>query len=324
MSGMDLKKIKIRKEVIVGFLFVVALTILIWGIMYLKGTELFRNRMIVYAVYDKVNGLVPANPITINGLTVGQVKSLKFSKKNPRKIIAVLYLNNADYPIPRNSVARIISSDLMGSKEVDIILGDSKALLANGDTLNASTEATLGEEVNQQLAPLKRKAENLISSIDTLATVLNQVLNEGTRDNLVEAIGHIKEALQNLAHTTYNLDTLMEDQRSNLGHIIGNVESISSNLKKNNDKINNVINNFSDLSDSLASINVPATFARINHVVTTLDTIIAKIERGDGSVGLLVNDKKLYNEVEKAARDLNLLLEDIKANPKKYVKVSVF
>ena len=321
---MDLKKFKIRKEVIVGFLFVAALTILIWGIMYLKGTEMFRNRMIIYAVYDKVNGLVPANPVTINGLKVGQVKSLSFSKENPRKIIAVLYINNADYPIPVNSVARIYSADLMGSKEIDIVLGDSPVMLKNGDTLVSATEATLGESVNQQLAPLKVKAENLISSIDTLATVMNQVLNKNTRNDLVEAIEHVKETLENLAHTTMNLDTLMSSQRNNLARIINNVESISSNLKKNNDKITNILENFSDVSDSIAKANIPATFSQVNKTLADLDAVIGKINRGEGSLGLLVNDQKLYNEVEKAARDLNLLLEDIKANPSKYIKVSVF
>lgn len=321
---MNLGKFRIRKEVVVGGIFVAALVILVWGIMYLKGTELLRRRMLVYAVYDKVNGLVPANPVTINGLVVGQVKSLDFSTKDPRKIVAVLYINKSKYPIPRNSVARIVSSDLMGSREVDILLGNSKELLKDGDTMYSATEATLGDQVNQQLAPLKRKAENLISSIDTLATVLNQVLNAETRQNLVGSILHIKEALDNLAHTTYNLDTLVTNERQNLSRIIGNVESISSNLKRNNDQINKIISNFSDISDSLAKANVPATLAQVNRAVASLDLALTKINTGQGSLGLLVNDQKLYNEVEKAARDLNLLLEDIKANPKKYVKVSVF
>ena len=321
---MDLKKIKIRKEIIVGFVFVAALALLIWGIMYLKGTELFRNRMIVYAVYDRVNGLVPANPVTINGLVVGQVKTLEFSEKNTRQIVATLYINKAHYPIPANSVARIISSDLMGSKEIAIVLGDSAVLLKSGDTLKSLIEATLGDQVNQQLLPLKRKAESLISSIDTLATVLNQVLNADTRQNLVTSIGNIRQALDNLAHTTYNLDTLVTSERDNLARIISNVESISSNLKKNNEKINHILDNFSDISDSLAKANVPATINEVNRVVVNLNDVVTRINKGEGSLGLLVNDKKLYNELEKASRDLNLLLEDIKANPKKYVKVSVF
>lgn len=321
---MDLKKIKVRTEIKVGLIFVIAIAIMVWGIMYLKGTEIFKPRTIIYAVYDKVSGLVPSNSVTINGLQVGQVKSLYFSKKNPGKIIAVLYLTDTSLPIPKNSVAKIFSSDLIGSKEVAIMLGDSKEYIKDGDTLNSITEATLTEEVNQQLAPLKKKVENLILSIDTLATVMNQVLNANTRDNLVVAIEHIKESLQNLAHTTYNLDTLMDTQKDNLAAIISNIESITTNLSRNNGQITNILTNFSNISDSLVRSNIPGTVQQLNKTLTDVNTVINKINRGEGSLGLLVNDQNLYKEVEKTARDLNLLLEDIKANPKKYLKVSVF
>jgi len=212
----------------------------------------------------------------------------------------------------------------MGSKEVAIVLGNSTSLIQNGDTLKSQTEATLGEEVNMQLMPLKKKAENLISTIDTLATVMTLVLNSNTRDDLVEAVAHVREALQNLAHTTYYIDTLVGQQRNNLSRIISNVESISSNLKKNESQITNILNNFSNISDSIAKLKVPETFNRLDQTIAELNSVIGKVDRGEGSLGLLVNDQKLYMELEKAARDLNLLLEDIKANPKKYVKVSVF
>ncbi len=314
---------KIRKEVKVGILFVVSVAILIWGIMFLKGLELFKKHQTFISVYDHVNGLVTSNPVTIKGLKVGQVTKLYFHPKNPGKIIVELYLDG-DYPIPKNSYARIFSSDLLGSREVEIVLGDSNILAQNGDTLKSITEATLGEEVNRQLLPLKRKAENLISSIDTVATIIQMVLNKNTRDNLVHSIEHVKEALENLAHTTYNIDTLVSTQRNHLSAIITNVESISENLRNNNGKIENIINNLSDVSDSLAKAKIPYTFNQINAAIANLDTILQKVNRGEGTVGLLLNDDKLYKEVEKAARDLNLLLEDIKANPKKYVKVSVF
>jgi phospholipid/cholesterol/gamma-HCH transport system substrate-binding protein len=113
-------------------------------------------------------------------------------------------------------------------------------------------------------------------------------------------------------------------QRSHLANIIGNLESISLNLKNNNQKINNILTNFSQISDSLAKAKIPATISQIHKAVTDIDSAVNKINSGKGTLGLLLNDQKLYNEVEKAARDLNLLLEDIKANPKKYVKVSVF
>ena len=157
-----------------------------------------------------------------------------------------------------------------------------------------------------------------------MATIIQELLNKNTRDNLVLAIEHVKEALQNLAHTTYNIDTLVETQRMHLASIISNVESISYNLRQNNDKIKNILSNFSDISDSLAKANIPAILNNIDRTISDLDGAIRKINKGEGSVGLLLNDEKLYNEVTKAAKDLNLLLEDIKANPSKYVKVSVF
>jgi phospholipid/cholesterol/gamma-HCH transport system substrate-binding protein len=315
--------ITFSKEVKVAIVFIVATAVLIWGIMYLKGLEFFTHRQVVYAVYNRVNGLVRSNPVTINGLKIGQVKDIYFQKNEKGRIIVELYIAN-DYPIPSNSTAQIVSSDLMGSKEVEIDLGDSKKFIKEGDTLNAMTAATFGEEVNQQLLPIKHKAEDLISSIDTLVTTVQEVLNKNTRDDLVEAIGHVRESLKNLAHMTYNMDTLIDKERSHLSGIINNVSSISANLRQNNDKITNILNNFSAFSDSLARTNVPATFNRVNKAIEDLTLVIDKINKGQGSLGLLLNNDSLYREVNKAARDLNLLLEDIRLNPKKYVKVSVF
>lgn len=314
---------KIRKEIKVGVIFVVATAILIWGLMYLKGLELLKTSRTFYAVYDQVNGLVAANPISIKGLKVGQVKKLYFDPTNPKNIIVELYVLG-DYPIAKNSHARIFSSSLLGSPEVEIIPGDSPDMAKTGDTLASMVEATLGQEVNKQLLPLKTKAENLISSIDTIAIIIQQVLNKNTRENLVEAIEHVKQTLGNIAHTTQNLDTLMGSQRDNLSNIISNVESISNNLKQNNDKITNVLTNFSNISDSLAKARIPTTIAQLNKAIGNLDLILLKINKGEGTVGQLLTNEQLYKEVEKAARDLNLLLEDVKKNPGKYVKVSVF
>jgi phospholipid/cholesterol/gamma-HCH transport system substrate-binding protein len=316
-------KLTISKEIKVAVIFVVAISVLVWGIMYLKGLEIFTHKRVIYAVYDRVNGLVKANPVTINGLKVGQVKNLYFSKINKGRIIVELYIAD-DYPIPKNSQATITSSDLLGSKEVAITLGNSPEAVKEGDTIKSMTEATFGEAVSQQLAPLKKKAEGLISSIDTLVGSFQDLLNKETRNNLIASIEHIKLSLDNLAHMTANVDTLIDKERNNLAAIINNIASISSNLKQNNEKINTIFTNFSALSDSLAKANIPATFNQINKAVTDLTVVLDKVNKGQGTIGQLVNNDSLYKEVTKAAKDLNLLLEDIKANPKKYVKVSVF
>ncbi len=314
---------KIKKEIKVGFVFVVALAVLVWGLMYLKGLDIFKHKTTVFAVYDKVDGLMVANAVSISGMQVGQVSKLSFSKTERGKIIAEFIISE-DYPIPIDSKARIFSSSLIGAKGVEIIPGTSKEIVRDGDTLNALIDASLGEEVNKQLGPLKKKAEDLISSIDTVANIVKEILNQKTRDNLVASIDNIKITLQHLAHVSSSLDTLFGKQGKHLAGIISNVESISNNLKNNNEKISNILSNFSNLSDSITRAKIPSTFNQINKAVADLSTIIGKINSGEGSASQLINNRQLYNEVEKAAHDLNLLLEDIKANPKKYVKVSVF
>lgn len=314
---------KIRKEIKVGVVFVVATAILIWGLMFLKGLELLKTSRTFYAVYDHVNGLTAANPISIKGVKVGQVKKIYFDETHPERIIVELYVLG-DYPIAKNSTARIFSSSLLGSPEIDIIPGNSTVMAQSGDTLQSQMEPSLGQEVNQQLIPLKTKAENLIVSIDSIAIILKQVLNKNTRDNLSDAIANVKITLENLAATTQDLESLMGSQKKNLASIISNVESISSNLKNNNEKITNILTNFSSLSDSLVKAKIPQTIGQVNKAITDLDSALVKINRGEGTVGQFLNNDQLYKEVEKAARDLNLLLEDIKKNPSKYVKVSVF
>jgi len=315
--------IKYQREIKIGIVFIMATLVLIWGLMYLKGLELLTPSRTFYAVYDNVDGLVVSNPVTLNGLQIGQVNILTFDHRHNGKIICELYIKS-DFPFPKNSIARIRSSSLLGSKEVAIILGNATAPANKGDTLRSEIEASLSSEVNKQLLPLKLKAESLINSIDSVATIVQLVLNRNTRENLVQAIDHVKDALANIAHATYDIDTLVSTQRKNIAGIIVNVESISKNLKQNNEKITHIINNLSDISDSLAKARIPATIMQVNLAVKSLNTTLEKINKGDGSLGLLVNDQKLYLDLESAARNLNLLIEDLKANPKKYLKISVF
>jgi len=315
--------IKLSKELKVGVVFVIALSVLIWGLMYLKGLEIFQPKKVVFAVYDRVNGLVAANPVTIKGMSVGQVKKMYFSKKDVGKIVVELIITQ-DYPIPKNSVAKIFSSGLISSKEVEIVLGDSKEVLKDGDTLQALTESSLTDEVTRQLIPLKVKAEGLISSIDTVANLVKELLNKRTRDNLIMAVQNINTVTGNLASISANMDTLVGRERTRLGNIISNVESISKNLRQNNENISNILTNFSNLSDSLAKARIPATINKVNSALEDINQVLDKINKGQGNMSLLLNDRKLYDEVAKAATDLNLLLEDIKANPSRYIKIKVF
>jgi len=227
-------------------------------------------------------------------------------------------------PIPVNSAARIYSSDLLGSKAVEIKLGTSGEYAQPGDTLLSEVEVSIKEEVNRQLQPIKSKAEDLMQSIDTVLTMLQRLFGGANTDNIAKSVEHIANSFENLESTTSTLDTLISGQKSRMERILENIESITLNLKNNQDNFNNIIDNFSSLSDTLASARVSETLQGVNNAMNEITAITNRINRGEGSIGMLVNNDSLYIELEKSARELNLLLEDIRQNPKKYVKFSLF
>jgi phospholipid/cholesterol/gamma-HCH transport system substrate-binding protein len=313
---------KIKREVKVGILVVASSAFLYWGFNFLKGRNYLSSNRIFYAKYDQVNGLVKANWVMVNGVKVGEVSGIEFIDTKGRVLVEMSIENKIE--IPSNTLARIYNSDVLGSKAIEFVLGDSKSLAESGDTLTAAIQPSITEEVSYQMLPIKRKAESVMASLDSVLAVIQYVFNEDTRDNLAHTFESIKFVIQNLEHTTYNLDTLMTTQRSRLAQILSNIESISSNFKNNNAKLTNVINNFSDISDSLSKAKIVSTINNANTAITNFSLITEKINNGEGSLGLLVNDDSLYNSLEKSSKDLDLLLEDLRLNPQRYVHVSVF
>ena len=314
---------KLSREFLVGIVFVVAIALFIWGYNYLKGWDVFTKQKSFFGVYNQVNGLMKANPVSINGLKVGQVKNLYFEENNSGRIVVEIVVTS-DFPIPVNSIAKIYSSDLMGSKAIEIDLGNSIVIAVAGDTLLTSIEAGLKEEVNRQVQPIKKKAEDLLATIDSAVTVISEIFNENARRNLAQSFESIKNTLEAIQNASYEIDTLVTVERNRLADILTNIESITKNLDKNKDNINNIISNFSAISDTLAKAEIPKTFNNANIALKNIADIADKINKGEGTIGMLIHNDSLYYQLEKSAANLNKLLEDIKKNPKKYVRFSLF
>lgn len=314
---------KLSKEFKIGLIVAIALALLYWGINFLKGKNVFSNERVFTAIYHDVGGLEKTNPVTINGLNVGQVRSMNFTTDGSAKVsIEIVIKNNIN--IPKNSTAKIVSSDLLGSKAVEIKLGNSNDFAETGDTLISEIEMSIKDEVNRQLQPIKTKAEDLMSSIDTVLTMLQGLVSHDNRDNFAKSVRHIANSFENLESTTSTLDTLVTGQKHRIENILSNLESITSNLKDNKENLNNIITNFSAMSDSLAKVRFAETMLNVDRMMVEMASISEKINSGEGSLGMLVNDDSLYIELEKSSKELNLLLEDIRLNPKKYVRFSVF
>ena len=314
---------KRQKQILIGISFIVAIALFIWGYNFLKGNDIFNKQTVYYAKYHEVNGLEVSNPVVINGMRIGQVASMKFDPDLSGDIIVEFWITNK-FPIPENSIARIFSSDLMGSKAVDIKLGNSPDLAKDYDTLATSIEASLMEEVNAQVQPIKAKAENLLASIDTLVIAFQTIFNESARNNLQESFDNINQSFNNIQSATSTIDTLMVSEGNRVASILKNIDSLTATLSANREKFATIINNFEEISDSLARADIPGTFNRANQTLDELETILAKINEGEGTLGMLMHNDTLYMELNKSAEELNLLLKDIRENPKRYVKFSLF
>ena len=315
--------LKLTREIKIGITFVVTLAAFYWGVNFLKGVDIFSNVHKIYAVYPKVNGLMRSNPVTINGLNVGKVSNISFKNDTSRFLVVELSISH-DLPIPKNSIARIYSSDLLGSKAVEILLGNSTVYATKGDTLRSDAKASLEDEVNRQVLPLKLKAESLMGSFDTLISVLNEVMNEKTRDNLIKSFESIRNTIKHLEITTSSIDTIVSSQKGRMSEIIINIESITRNIKNNNQQISSAIHNVSTMTDTLAAANLSKTISTTQRALQNFEQITDKINKGKGTMGMLINNDSLYKQLEGSSRNLNLLLEDMKAHPSKYVHFSVF
>lgn len=315
--------VKLNREVKIGMLFLVALGLLYWGVTFLKGSSLFSQDRKFYALYERVEGLQTANPVVINGLEVGQVTSLELLHDGTGRIL-VAFVVSDPVPIARNTVAEIYSSDLLGSKSVNLKLGNASTFLQSGDTLQSAIQRSLQEEVNAQVQPLKKKAEDLMLSVDTMVTAIQGIFNETARENLTRSFASIRNTIAQLESTTHNIDTLISAERQSLGQIIRNLNTISGAVADNSASIEATLQNISAISDSVAQIDFTTTLRNTNQALQEFSSIMHKVDAGKGSLGQFINNDSLYQNMEAASRELNLLLLDMKLHPKRYVHFSVF
>lgn len=312
---------KINNETKVGIITVFSVTILILGYNYLKGKEVLTNTIDIYAEYAQINGIKESNPILYNGFAVGKITDLELTEKGT--IIATLTLKPG-LQIPDNTIAKIVSQDLLGAKAIVLQFGDSRTFIEEGDTLRTDMEMSLAESVNSEVLPVKQKAEKLLSTMDSILVSIQYILNPNFRSNIDQSFASIKRSIETLEVTATRVDSMVKYQAARFKVISSNIESISTNLKNNNQKISDILSNIDQISDSLTRINFVQTIDRANKALQDIAIITEKINTGQGTLGMLVNDDKLYHNLNQSSRDLDRLLVDLRLNPKRYVNVSVF
>jgi len=312
---------KLTKTSKIGILVVLCLTLLIWGINFLKGRDIFRTEKVYYAKYKNVGGLTATTLVTLNGLKVGYVRDIYFAEDLSGDLIVKIALRN-NFPLPVGTSAQISSSDLLGSKVVKLNLGKSVKLLQPSDTLVSQMDADIMQQVNEQIAPIKAKAERLIENLDSIVSTASKILNNDSQHNIVESIRQIHQTMANLEKISATLNDVITGQKKNLSSTFTNISDISGSLKDNSAKLEHVMSNLSVFSDSLTKLEVNKTVGHIDGTVTELNRILSKIDTANGTLGLLVNDPRLYQNVNYSTENLNRLLVDFRLNPKRYVHFS--
>lgn len=315
---------KLKKEVKVGAVMLLIIGLLFWGANFLKGTNIFSSSRTYFAVYEMVDGLTKSNPVIINGLKVGKVEDIEFMPDNSGHLVVTFSLNENDVEIPEDTKAKIVSTGLLGSKSIDLQLGRSVTIAKEGDTLTSDIEASLTEAVNQQIAPLKNKAEALIKTVDSAITTVSIIFNKKARGNLDASFTSIRQSLEIFENSMRKFDGMVEDERNHIHKIFANVESITSNFSKNNEVLTQTMANLNTITDSLAGANLRQTVNDASIAMQEAAEAMRKINRGEGSLGQLISNDTLYNNLESAANNLDLLMIDMKEHPNRYVHFSIF
>ncbi len=315
---------KYSKEVTVAVIVLMSIGLFYFGMNYLKGIDIFSQRLEYHAVYQHIDGLSADNSVTLNGFKVGKVTDVTLNPDQSGTIIVNFAIFEKNLQIPKGSVAKIVSLDLLGTKAISLELSDSSEFAENRTELIAANEQDLQSAVDERIKPLEQKTKELLGSIDSAVVVVQSILNKEARENLSASFESIKRSFEIFEKTALKVDNLVAAETEKISGIITNLHSITTNLKNNNRAISNVMNNFSTISDSLAQVDFAETMQNASVALKSTAEIMDKINHGEGTIGMLVHNDTLYTNLENTAEDLDLLLEDMRINPKRYVHFSIF
>ncbi|MBD1430279.1 MULTISPECIES: MlaD family protein [Sphingobacterium] len=308
---------KLSNETKVGALTAIAIALLFIGYSFLKGNDVFSSENTFYTDYDNVDGLAVSNPVLVNGFKIGRVS--KTTLLDNGKIRTEFKIED-DYNIPSNTIARISNDGFLGGKVIVFDLGNSKTYARDGDPLQSDVQANLLQKVE----PLQKKVEDLVVKLDSVLSAVNTALDDEFQRDFKTSLRSISKSLKNVETITSDVEDLMGSERVRLAKIMQNLESITNNFKNNSSRINHIVANLDNLSSDLSKTEIKATVDNANQAMKNVLAITDKINKGEGSIGLLVNDDKLYNNLSNASDNLDQLVNDLKTNPGKYLKISIF
>jgi phospholipid/cholesterol/gamma-HCH transport system substrate-binding protein len=300
------------KELKLGIITVGIIVLFVWGFNFLKGENLFASGSRVFLVeYAKIGGLSKASPVTINGLKVGKVDKIEFDTSRERRgSLIVTFTVENEFEFSRKSIVKIYSPNPLSGSSLAIIPNYEGETAVSGDLLYGEMEESLFTSIGERLNPLQQKIERVIVRTDTLFSSINRVLNENSVNEINRSIANLSGAISDIRQTIQAVNTMISDNQENLTSTIKNTKKITENLSK--------------VSDSISAIDFGEMVAKAEEAVGNFNQMSRKINDGEGTIGKLLNDERMYDNLEAATKELEELLRDIKLHPKRYIHLSIF
>lgn len=313
---------KISNETKVGSLTAIAITFLVLGFNFLKGRSLVKTGNFLYAKFPDTKRLMQSNGVFINGFNVGSVYEVLNVDANLKEMVVGIKLKT-NYQIPINSIATIKENPL-GNPSIEIELGDTTKFLGNGDTLITDNPIGLIQKIGNQLTPISGNLKSTLHTLDSALKNINSIFDPNAKNNLQTAIANITKITEMLAKSSASLNDMLDKQNGGLAKSLNDVNSFTKNLSQQNEKINNTLSNIETTTNKLSKTDFEGTVSKLKTTIETMNTAVAKLNSNSGSLGLLMNDKTLYNNLTNTVRSANILMDDLRKNPKRYVNISVF
>lgn len=310
----------IKKEIKIGVFVLVMLAILGWGLNYLKGRDVFFRGNLYYGIYPKVDGLTDASPVYYKGFKVGAVRDIEIEASETQRFIVSFALTK-DIFLPKNSVAQIYSLDLLGSKGVQFIPGNSHEPLMPNDTLGTSIIGDLADQLSTNVLPLKDKTERLITRFDSVLANIGRLVDEDNIAHLSGSFHSLHQSLQHMEVVTQNL-ALYTGPNGGMGSVTQKLDSLLGRLNAQGNHIDTTMDGLSAMAQDLKNARIDQTFLELKNTLSQTTLALKSINESQGSMGLLLNDKQLYYSLQDASANLNRLLIDLRQNPKRYVNLS--
>ncbi len=300
---------KITREIKTAILVIASILLFIWGYSFLKGRDLFSSYQTFYAEYESVEGLGKSAPVTLNGLVIGKVTVISINQSTGRLMVEMQV--KTDFPISKSSIATLYEPGFIGGKQIAIEPNFKDSVLAeDGQLLRSSVRLGLTESIGNKLGPIQEKLEKIMTNADVLITGINNVLDKKTQDDLKVSLSELSQTMTQFRKASTNINVILDENKTQIKGVVTNFNKISG--------------DFAQISDSIKKADLGKTVKELNATIAKVNGIMKGLDSGKGTMGKLLNDDALYTNLEKTSKELELLLQDVRLYPTRYVNISLF